>query len=358
MSDAGSERGGPGGSRRPGFFENDGKVRDFSNWERKGPLSPVPQPGPPMRDGGRVREAGGPREERQGAAWGEGRSDAGSRPPRKEYERPQVERVPTAAEQDNQWRSKMRPDAAAVATPDMSTPTSPAQDAPKERPKLNLTKRTVSATGPDPALATTPASDSKSSPFGAARPIDTATREREIEEKRQLAIRQKKEADDKAKEEKAARDAAAKTARAEKAERGQPEQEGDTVTSPTTESGRGNRRPSRQQNGTKGPVKENAEAQQQSRPKFSILRRDTDGAAVESPELDEDDVENDVITPANGNIIGDKETKPQEVTVSSDTAAPNAESTADALEEDGWSTVPASGKVKNNRRGGARALAS
>ena len=353
MSDAGSERGGPGGSRRPGFFENDGKVRDFSNWERKGPLSPVPQPGPPVRDGGRVREAGGPREDRQGAAWGEGRSDAGSRPPRKEYEkpqeRPQVERAPTAAEQDNQWRARMKPDAPTVATPDVATPTSPVQEAPKERPRLNLAKRTVSATAPEDS-ASTPASDAKASPFGAARPIDTAAREREVEEKRQLAIRQKKEADDKAREEKAAREAAAKAARADKGET-----EGEAVTSPTAESGRVNRRPSRQQNGTKAPVKEDSEATQQSRPKFSILQRETDGAAAEGPDGDEDAVGDDIDTPANGTITADKETKPQEITVSPDASA---ESTADALEEDGWSTVPASGKVKNSRRGGARALAS
>jgi len=52
------------------------------------------------------------------AAWGEGRpqgsQDGGSRPPRREFqERPVVERTPTAAEQDSQWRTKMRPDAPA-----------------------------------------------------------------------------------------------------------------------------------------------------------------------------------------------------------------------------------------------------
>jgi translation initiation factor 4B len=51
--------------------------------------------------------------------------------------------------------------------------------------------------------AAAPTGDSKASPFGAARPIDTAARERQVEEKRQLAIRQKKEADDKVKAEKA-----------------------------------------------------------------------------------------------------------------------------------------------------------
>jgi translation initiation factor 4B len=93
---------------------------------------------------------------------------------------------------DNQWRTKMRPDAAP------KEPTSPV--APAARPRLNLQKRTVSEAVSTPAAG---AGDSKASPFGAARPIDTATREREVEERRQLAIRQKKESDDKAKAEKA-----------------------------------------------------------------------------------------------------------------------------------------------------------
>lgn len=348
MSDAGSERGGPG--RKP-FFEGDGKVRDFGNWERKGPLSPVPGAGPPVgRDGGRMREAreGGPPQER-GAAWGEGRSDAGSRPPRKEYERPQApERVPTAAEQDNQWRSKMKPDAPSpAATPDVSTPTSPAQaEAPKERPRLNLAKRTVSQA---PDSATAPSSDSKASPFGAARPIDTATREREVEEKRQIAIREKAEADEKAKAEKAAKDAEQRAARAERADRGQAAQEGEKVTSPTVEQ-RGDRRPSRQQQQQNGgnswrsgkPKEAKEEAPQKERANFSILQREGEEGDMETPDAS-----------ANGTIIHDKETKPQEPVV---VAGEAQETTAEALEDDGWSTVPA--KTKNNRRGGGRAIAS
>ncbi|KAF2859961.1 hypothetical protein K470DRAFT_295241 [Piedraia hortae CBS 480.64] len=183
-SDAGSDRGG-----RKGFFD-DGKVRDLQNWERKGPLSPVPGTGPPVRDGGRLREG----ERKEGASWGEGRSES-SRP------RPAAERVPTAAELDNQWRSKMRPDPSPVATPDASAPASPAsREAPKERPRLKLAKRTISTTnGASPAAS--PA-ESKASPFGAARPIDTAAREREIEEKRLQALKQKQEADQKVKEQK------------------------------------------------------------------------------------------------------------------------------------------------------------
>ncbi|KAJ6184068.1 hypothetical protein N7519_005369 [Penicillium mononematosum] len=192
-SDAGSDRGG-----RRSNFESDGKPRDFNNWERKGPLSP--SAGPP-REGGREHSHDGPGSSfrRSEAAWGEGRSqDEGSRPPRPEHVRP--EPTPTAADMDNQWRARMRPD----ETPKEPTPASPsatpaAPAAPATRPKLNLTKRTVSE-NPTPTSAS---SDSKASPFGAARPIDTATRERQVEERRQLAIRQKQEAAEKAKAEKA-----------------------------------------------------------------------------------------------------------------------------------------------------------
>ncbi|KAJ5423447.1 Nucleotide-binding alpha-beta plait [Penicillium cf. griseofulvum] len=184
-SDAGSDHGG-----RRSNFESDGKPRDFNNWERKGPLSP--SAGGPPREGGREHSNDGPGSSfrRTEAAWGEGRSqDEGSRPPRPEHVRP--EPTPTAADMDNQWREPISP-----ASPS-ATPAVPA--APAGRPKLNLTKRTVSE-NPTPTSAT---SDSKASPFGAARPIDTATRERQVEEKRQLAIRQKQEAAEKAKAEKA-----------------------------------------------------------------------------------------------------------------------------------------------------------
>jgi translation initiation factor 4B len=345
-SDAGSER---GGSRRPGFFENDGKVRDFGNWERKGPLSPVPTTGPPVRDGGRLREAGPTSERRRSPAWGEGRSDAGSRPPR-----PAPERAPTAAEQDNQWRARMRPDPSPAPTPEASAPTSPAaKEAPKERPRLNLTKRTVSTAETDAPTAS--GSDSKASPFGAARPIDTATREREIEEKRQLAIRQKQEAEQKAKEEKATQEAAARAARAERADRGQT-QEDEKATSPTSRAPpTGPRRPSRQQNGTKPQQpKENGEAPQKERPSFSILSREggeEDAAAQESREGAEDAPD----APANGTIVGDKEVKPQEITQEVG-ANQTAEPTAEAMQDDGWSTV--STKPRGGRRGGQRAMAS
>ncbi|KAL2864535.1 translation initiation factor 4B [Aspergillus lucknowensis] len=202
VSDAGSE------PRRRGGFESDGKVRDFSNWERKGPLSP-----PPLREGGRPRSNDGPGFRRSSPAWGEGRSQDGSRPPRREIQ----ERTPTAAELDNQWRARMKPDpspkepsnppspVAAPAAP-VAAAAAPAP-APATRPKLNLQKRTVTET-----TSPTPASESQSSIFGGARPIDTATREKEVEQRRQLALRQKKEAEEKAKAEKAEKQRVAKEA--------------------------------------------------------------------------------------------------------------------------------------------------
>ncbi|KOS16770.1 putative RNA-binding protein [Escovopsis weberi] len=191
------------------------------NWERRGPLSPLAQePVSSPRDSSRSRPATGGMGERSDsfrgnradpAAWGEGRED---RPRREFQERPErPERVPTAADKDMRWRDRMRPDAAVqspVASEAPETPTSPAVPAaPAGRPRLALTKRTVTESTD---VAPTP-SDSKASPFGAARPIDTAAREKEIAEKRQQVLQEKREADEKAKEEKRlAKEAAAKEA--------------------------------------------------------------------------------------------------------------------------------------------------
>lgn len=369
MSDAGSER---GGTRRSAFFDADNKVRDFGNWERKGPLSPVPTAGPPLRDGGRLRDAGPPRERGPSPAWGEGRSETGSRPPR-------PERAPTAAEMDNQWRAKMKPDTSpAPTTPDASAPTSPAaKEVPKERPRLNLAKRTVSTT-PAPADAAAVAPSDKASPFGAARPIDTATREREIDEKRALAARQRQEAELKAKEEKAAQDAAARAARAERADRGQMVEEtggksyipagAQTAPRGGAASG-GNRRMSRQpqqqqqQNGMKSPLpppqqqhqqhqhqqqqaKENGETKE--RPSFTILSREENG---EDADEGEEEGAEGAGAPPNGTVVGsNKATQPTEVVVPE---ADGAKSTAQELDEEGWSTVASKGK--NARRGGGGA---
>ncbi|KAI2637507.1 hypothetical protein GGS21DRAFT_482766 [Xylaria nigripes] len=223
-----------GDRRTPSFRDapaDDGKVRDFGNWERRGPLSPLPQPERSMsrtdsRPRGNEPSRGEPfRQDRRAApaTWGEGRQD-GSRPPREYKERPErPERVPTAAELDNQWRNSMQPNTQ-VKSPEQShegseAPPSPSGAAPAVvstggRPRLQLAKRTVSES-PDVTSSTT--GDAKASPFGAARPIDTAAKEREIAEKRDQLLKEKKEADEKAKEERRlAKEAAAKEA-AEKA---------------------------------------------------------------------------------------------------------------------------------------------
>jgi len=227
--DRGGDRRGPDfGERRREFQSNDdGKARDFGNWERRGPLSPLAQPErPESREGSRSRTMETRSESFRGnrkaspAAWGSGEGQEGSRPPRREFaERPErPERAPTAAEKDFNWRNNMRPDSSAKS-PGQSregseAPSSPAPAAalPVGRPKLNLTKRTVSEAA-DAAASSTPG-DAKASPFGAARPIDTAAREREVEARRQ---RERKEAEEKAKAEKLAKETAAAEA-AEKAE--------------------------------------------------------------------------------------------------------------------------------------------
>ena len=333
------------------FDQNDGKVRDFGNWERKGPLSPLPRT--VGDDGGRPRTRDGPRDRRQSPAWGEGRSQDGSRPPRREFaERPLVDRAPTAPEIDNQWRSKMRPDPPPKSpTPsrETSNPPSPAAPAaPTVRPRLNLQKRTVSeAESLSPASAV---SEAKPSPFGGARPIDTFAREKEIEEKRQLAIRQKKEQEDKAREEKRAAKEAAEAAKTEKP-------------APAIEANNDkndkNEKPDKNGDGVK-PL--------QSTSNFEILRRTSGGG-----EVDEDVDEDAEVESKNGGVIDDKEVKPKEIVrelspkITTDVKKPepsatgveeHSEPSTAALESDGWSTVS---KTKNSRRGPnqtARAIAS
>lgn len=207
---------------------DDGKVRDFGNWERRGPLTPLApaEHSEGFREGSRARTMEGRSESfmnrKASPSWGPGEGQQeGSRPPRREFSAAPAdrqERVVSAAEKDTQWRTSMRPDLAGKS-PGQSregseAPSSPAAShaQPVGRPKLNLTKRTVSD-APNATSPALPSTDSKASPFGAARPIDTAAREREIEEKRVLAIQQKKEADEKAKEERRlAKEAAAKEA--------------------------------------------------------------------------------------------------------------------------------------------------
>jgi translation initiation factor 4B len=78
-----------------------------------------------------------------------------------------------------------------------SSPAAPAHAPLATRPKLNLQKRTVSTTDQSPPAAAAASADVRASPFGAARPIDTSAREKEIEEK----LRLKKEQEEKAREE-------------------------------------------------------------------------------------------------------------------------------------------------------------
>ena len=163
-------------------------------------------------------------------------------------------------------------------------------------------------------------------------------------------------------EEKAAQDAASRAARAERADRGQAQEE-DKVSSPTGGAPpRGPRRPSRQQ--TNGPrinqPKENGEAPQKERASFSILSHDTEGDDAANEEVREGEADA-TDAPANGTIVGDKETKPQEIQRevprdASSGATQNGETTAEAMADEGWSTVAA--KTKGGRRGGQRAMAS
>ena len=361
-SDAGSER----PSRRPMYEQGDGKVRDFGNWERKGPLTPTLAPSMPIRNTERPNSHEGPNERRNSPApaWGEGRSQDGSRPPRREFvDRPSVDRAPTAAEADNQWRSKMRPDPPAAPpavspTPshkELSTPSSPAAPAlsaahipPTTRPKLNLQKRTVSESEPSPSLASASSTtDPKASPFGAAKPIDTFAREKEIEEKRELAAKMKKEREEKAREEKRIADEKAKEERriAKENER--------------AEKGSASKEKSNGQNKEKDSAIDTPATKS-----YQILRRQTEGEGGEADEADGEEEHEG----ANGLITEDKAVLPQEIVrdmpgkkvngVESQQSEAPSNPSAEALEGDGWSTVS---KPRNNRKGGnqaARAIAS
>ncbi|KAI1265081.1 hypothetical protein F5Y18DRAFT_56996 [Xylariaceae sp. FL1019] len=219
-----------GERRQPSFRDgppDDGKVRDFGNWERKGPLSPMQPERSMSREGSRPRNNARTdsfQNDRKvsPATWGEGRPEGSRGPPREFRERPErPERVPTAAELDSQWRTNMRPDAQVKSSEQSregsEAPPSPAPaaaaPAPGGRPRLALTKRTVSEAPDVASPGLSAGGDSKASPFGAARPIDTAAKEREIADKREQVLKDKKEADDKAKEDRRlAKEAAAKEA--------------------------------------------------------------------------------------------------------------------------------------------------
>nr|XP_001397207.2 translation initiation factor 4B [Aspergillus niger CBS 513.88] len=283
VSDAGSER---GSGRRN--FESDGKFRDFSNWERKGPLSPPPAP---VREGGRSRNDEGPGFRRSSPAWGEGRSQDGSRPPRREFQ----ERTPTAAELDNAWRSKMRPD---QPPKEASNPPSPAAApaAPATRPRLNLQKRTVTEAVSSPSANT----ESKASPFGG------------------IAIRQKKEADEKAKAE--------KPERTEKTEKQRPAKE----------------QPKAEKSGTPAdPNGRDVAEHAQGGTNFEILRR----AGEDESGMTADQDQTEEAAAAAKNAEASSNAAPSKA--NGNWRAGPAEAGAD---DEGWSTV--SSKQRNNRRGG------
>jgi len=179
-----SERGDreEGGRRQNSFRESDGKVRDLNNWERK----PLPVP---------ATVSDRPRGDRESHLRSPAPStDGGERPERTFRERPQIERQPSAAEKDNEWRKTARPD-----PPQHSTPASPVL--PQSRPKLELKKRSELPILPG---APSPAGDGKASPFGGARPIDTTQREKEIEEKQAAATAARRAREEKEREEKRA----------------------------------------------------------------------------------------------------------------------------------------------------------
>lgn len=207
------------GERRHSTYEVSDKVRNLDKWERTGPLPPST---PTASEHGRPRsgdrsERGEPREFRR-------RSPAPSAEgaPKREYrERPAIERQPTAPERDNEWRKGARPD----PPPAQRTATAPPSPAAQTtRPKLELKKRSEHPVEPALASATSDTSN-KPNPFGAARPIDTFQREKEVEEKRLAALAVKKAKEEKAKEEKAREEKKARAAAAgetDKSEAGTP----------------------------------------------------------------------------------------------------------------------------------------
>ncbi|KAL7945828.1 hypothetical protein V8C42DRAFT_45194 [Trichoderma barbatum] len=361
------------GERRPPRDPaSDGRSTREMTWERRGPLSPLGPQEPGSRESSRARgpqEGMGERSEsfrgnrRDAPAWGEGRQE-GARPPRQYNERPErperPERTATAAEKDFQWRDRMRPDAANA--PPAETPASPGApppaQAPGGRPRLNLQKRTVS----EVADSASSASDSKASPFGAARPIDTAAREKEIEEKRLQAIQEKKEADDKAKEDKRiAKEAAAAKAEADaEAEAKQAAEAAESKTEAKAEA-ETETKPEEETNAEE--VKENGASEQ----KVPIRTRDQpkDSSQGQKSRAAESgnwrSATSDQRAPR-GNFRGSRggrgdgpprgpRNENRAPRSNGQAAAPAAEGDAPApsAEEDGWTTVPAGKKGRTGR---------
>lgn len=169
---------------------------------------------------------------------------------------------------------------------------------------MNLQKRTVSENVQSPPPSAT--GDSKASPFGAARPIDTAAREQEVVAKRERA---RKDAEEKSKAEKAEKQRQSKEkAKAEKAAAGE--------------------------NGTKetdpdAPKKSN----------FEVLRRVDDEAGEGEAEATKEET------------TATKE-QPKEATESKTNGSwRKAEPAPAAADEEGWSTVSTGKRNKGRGRG-------
>lgn len=258
------------------------------------------------------------------------------------------------------------PKTPAITKRELSTPPSPAgaPPAPATRPKLNLAKRTVSEAPSDANSSdAAPAADSKASPFGAAKPIDTATREKEVEEKRQIAIREKKEADEKARADKKA---AEEKAREEKKVAREAEQANKTEQAPAWKQ----RSPQEKVNGQEqrkangqAPEKENGASAPPPGRSYEILRR----TANEDSSAADEEAEEAEAAEETGLVTEDKAIKPKEIIqdiqeggaqTNGSSAAGTPDPSADTLEGDGWSTVSKPEKKRKNGNQAARAIAS
>jgi len=185
------------------------------------------------------------------------------------------------------------------------------------------------------ADSSAPSSDSKASPFGAARPIDTTARDKAIEEKR-IAQRAQKEEEDKIAAEKRAAEKAEKiekqaTQLREPREPRDAREPREKVTSPN-----GPNRPQRPAQG--GPEGLDADSKPRN---FQILQRLND---QENGEEAATGTENET----NG-TNDDAARKNPELDVPQ-VAAVDGEAGAETAAEDGWSVAGA--KVKGGKRGG------
>lgn len=240
------------------------------------------------------------------------------------------------------------------------------------RPKLNLAKRTVSE-APDVSSPSSVSGDSKASPFGAARPIDTAAKEKEIEEKRVAAIREKKEAEEKAKQE--AKEAAAKAKAAETEREGADEGKTIEILQKAEGDSTSNADETIEKENANGNIVDDKavkprEIVRDAKPKPSesgAWRRPSGG-----PPTPRDEIPRGPRgggrggrgrgDPRGGRHFDDSRSPRQNTNGGASPASPALPSsepeTASPLEEDGWSTV--SKPKKNNRGGnqGSRAIAS